>query len=357
MKKLTKEQGFNSKLFIIYKTDFKKTKTICFIMLVFLVISMFRLTLIGQFFDDIFFSFLFGWFKYLVYFLLFIINFCLFKKILIAFRVKQFIITSFFIMFLASFLTLNFIVYQFINNQTISNDFKIYALWQNDIILQITKFYNYHWYDKSIFLIDFKNWVNYFFNTSTYFNVYLMGGFISYLFCGVIWYITLPAAYLTLIVLIIIFLIWITTSDPFYLLKNKTNKNTNLTTNRANLNNRTIVNNSNKNKELVIFENKLDDNLEQPIYRNKEYNLITNLENIFLSSDFIDKMLFLKLEQTNFNKEEIFTKEQKTNITDQFKQNHKSGILTDSEISPFKRNKAVKKISDDEFFNELFEEK
>ncbi|SRX84507.1 hypothetical protein MMC68A_00257 [Mycoplasma mycoides subsp. capri] len=68
-------------------------------------------------------------------------------------------------------------------------------------------------------------------------------------------------------------------------------------------------------------------------------------------------MLFLKLEQTNFNKDEIFENKNKTNITDQFKQNHKSGILTDSEISPFKRNKPVKKISDNDFFNELFDEK
>ncbi|WP_265493266.1 hypothetical protein [Mycoplasma mycoides] len=67
MKKIKKDQNFKSKMFLIYKTDFKKTKIIAILMLVFLIISMFRLTLIGQFLDDLLFSFLFGWFKYLLY--------------------------------------------------------------------------------------------------------------------------------------------------------------------------------------------------------------------------------------------------------------------------------------------------
>ncbi|UZK64051.1 hypothetical protein MNF30_03755 [Mycoplasma mycoides subsp. capri] len=353
MKKVKKDQNFKSKMFLIYKTDFKKTKIIAILMLVFLIISIFRLTLVGQFLDDLLFSFLFGWFKYLLYFWLFFINFCLFKKLLISVKWKQFLKTSFFIMILASFLTLNFLIIQFVNNQTKTDNFNIYALWQNDILLQVIKFYDYHWYQNSIFLIDFKNWINYFFNTNTYFNLYLFGGFISYLVCGIIWYTTLPAAYLTLVILLIINLVWLKTNDPFYLFKNK--KNSVKTT--TNLNNKIITNNQTNDQKLVIFENKLDDDLKQPVYKNEENNLLTNLENIFLDTNFIDKMLFLKLEQTNFNKDEIFENKNKTNITDQFKQNHKSGILTDSEISPFKRNKPVKKISDNDFFNELFDEK
>ncbi|WP_434324415.1 hypothetical protein [Mycoplasma capricolum] len=358
MKKTRTNQNFDSKVFFISKISNFKNNLIAIIIFIFLFISMFRLTLIGQFFDDVFFSFLFGWFKYLIYFLLFVFNFCLFKKLVVAIKLKAFIIIGFFTIVLASFLTLNFIIWQFINEQTISNNYKIYALWQNDILVQIIKFYNYHWYTNSVFTIDFKNWINYFFNKDTYFNLFLFGGFISYFICGIFWYFTLPASYLTLIVLLIISLVWLVTDDPFYLLKNKTKKisfkNNNTSDNQ--IDTPKVVKHYNV-TGLEIFKNKLDDNLELPIYKNKEKNLLTNLENILLDTNFVDKMLFLKLEKTDFKKEQEIINDSTKDPTNQFKNHHKEGILTDSQISPFKRNKPAKKISDDEFFNELFEQK
>ncbi|PPE04876.1 DNA translocase [Entomoplasma ellychniae] len=189
-----------------------------FTVLFFSVISFTRLTVIGQFFDDIIFNFLFGWFKYFVYLLLFFVDICIFTGI--RFKFKKRFIFMLFLSFVILCWLITLILYSFQLSQ--KQDFS--GLWQKDIFSLMFINYSEKWFINSIFYPgNFHNALHLLFKPEIrgYFNFESGGGIIGAFLTGVTAYTSIVGAFSLWFFVTYIHACWVLTGDPFYLFKAK----------------------------------------------------------------------------------------------------------------------------------------
>ncbi|ATZ21310.1 DNA translocase FtsK [Mesoplasma tabanidae] len=183
------------------------------------VFSLGRITVIGQFFDDIFFNFLFGWFKYFIYIILFIVDLCIFSGIRFKFK-KRFLFMS-----MSSFILLCWLISLILFTQIIaSKNESLNKLWQADFFAQMFSVYAKEWLNHSIFSGQYyKEVIDYFLKTGAdgYFNLYSGGGITGTLMVGITSYLSIVGSYLLLALLMFINGMWIFTGDPIFLFKPK----------------------------------------------------------------------------------------------------------------------------------------
>ncbi|ASZ08860.1 DNA translocase (stage III sporulation protein E) [Mesoplasma chauliocola] len=193
--------------------------------LVILFISVFslgRITVIGQFFDDVIFNFLFGWFKYFIYIILFIVDLCIFSGIRFKFK-KRFLL-----MVISTFILSCWLISLILFTQIIaSENEKLNKLWQSDFFGQMFSTYASEWYNHSIFSGEYYTQViDYFLKTGAdgYFNLYSGGGLTGTLLVASTSYLSIVGSYILLVFLMFINGMWIFTGDPLFLFKPKTKR-------------------------------------------------------------------------------------------------------------------------------------
>ncbi|AVN58713.1 DNA translocase FtsK [Mesoplasma florum] len=183
------------------------------------VFSLGRITVIGQFFDDIFFNFIFGWFKYFIYIILFVVDLCIFSGIRFKFK-KRFLF-----MITTSFILLCWLISLILFTQIIaSNNESLNKLWQGDFFSQMFSVYADEWLKHSIFSGQYyKEVIDYFLKTGAdgYFNLYSGGGITGTLMVGITSYLSIVGSYILLVFLMFINGMWIFTGDPIFLFKPK----------------------------------------------------------------------------------------------------------------------------------------
>ncbi|AGR40917.1 DNA translocase FtsK [Spiroplasma taiwanense] len=179
------------------------------------VMSVGRITIVGQFIDDILFTLPFGWFKYFLYLLFFILDFSIYfgikfnpKKRFIA----MVIITWFVMCWLIS--SILFIV----ANLTNSTDFNIENVWSNSILKDSIVSYVNNWYSHSLwkttgdFIIAAPE---------SYFTLWAGGGMIGTVLAGISSYTSIYGGLVICLFFFFINMLWIFTGDPFFIFKPK----------------------------------------------------------------------------------------------------------------------------------------
>lgn len=146
------------------------------VFLAFLFISFFRLFAVGKLFDDLLFTFLFGWTKYLVYAFLFVILLPIFFNFY--FRIKaSFIIGALFTFFILSWFVQNISILVNNKNQMPWNELYFYRF-------EDVSAYFYRWWDSTIINnyygffaqpISFADWNN----VTTFFPDFATGGIVA----------------------------------------------------------------------------------------------------------------------------------------------------------------------------------
>ncbi|ATI73746.1 DNA translocase FtsK [Mesoplasma florum] len=183
------------------------------------VFSLGRITVIGQFLDDVFFNFIFGWFKYFIYIVLFIVDLCIFSGIRFKFK-KRFLF-----MVISSFILLCWLISLILFTQIIaSKNENLNKLWQANFFAQMFNVYAKEWVDHSIFSGQYyKEVIDYFLKTGSdgYFNLYSGGGITGTLMVGITSYLSIVGSYILLVFLMFINGMWIFTGDPIFLFKPK----------------------------------------------------------------------------------------------------------------------------------------
>ncbi|WP_434341912.1 hypothetical protein V2P24_01200 [Mycoplasma putrefaciens] len=288
----------------------------------FCLISVARITVIGQFFDDLFFNYLFGWTKYLVYLVLFCWSVQLFFnfKYKFTFKFKLIVFISF-ILF-AIFISLVLLTVLFAQNKIVSSNqvYKVESLWQANLFKQLIGFYNHTWYEHSVFSDNyFTKTSDYLINHNGYFNLYLGSGITGFFSVAILWYFSLPGAYVVYCVLLLLFVVWVFTGDWLKLFKFKNKKSIKAlrffksAVKNSSINQQVVVDEQNSN-DLNFSNTKQDDwdslqafnkrglnnsdlIIELPIYSNFEPEKLKNFEIIWN-----DK---LKTNNNNQNNQEI----------------------------------------------------
>ncbi|WP_338985398.1 DNA translocase FtsK [Spiroplasma endosymbiont of Diplazon laetatorius] len=209
-----------TRAFTIHKKQRKADSVswiVCALLLFFInLMSIGRITIVGQFIDDIIFNLPFGWFKYFLYLLFFIIDFAIYfgikfkpKKRFIAMVVLTWIVLCWIIS------SILFIVAHHVSPET----FKIEKVWSPSILKDSVASYLSNWKANSLFTEGNGDiWIA---DPSTYFTFWAGGGLIGTVLSGIAAY---TSIYFGLVIAILFFsldMIWIFTGDAFYFLKPK----------------------------------------------------------------------------------------------------------------------------------------
>ncbi|QBQ07457.1 DNA translocase [Spiroplasma gladiatoris] len=182
------------------------------------VIALGRITVVGQLLDDIVFTFLFGWFKYFLYLLFFIIDFAIYFGI--KFKPKKRFLAMIFvtwIMFCWLISTILFIVAYNID----STDFVVHDIWSKSIFTDSIKSYIEQWTAHSFFGSTKNLLVS---SKDSYFTTFAGGGMIGAFLAGISSYLSIYGGLALTLFLFFINMIWIFTGDPFYLFKSKSKR-------------------------------------------------------------------------------------------------------------------------------------
>ncbi|WP_051636044.1 DNA translocase FtsK [Mesoplasma photuris] len=383
--KIITNEKFNDdkiKSFTTYKKTRKQDSISWIIIGLFLffftAISMGRITIVGQFFDDVIFNLIFGWFKYPMYIILLFVDIVIYagvkfklKKRLIAMIISTFVLLCWLIS-----ISLMIDIY---HNQRTFNEYSIKELWQKDIFTNSFGIYFEEWKNNAIFTTA-KNFkvIDYFITSGGYFNTYSGGGLIGTLTAGLTAYLSIPGSFILMVILMGINTMWILTGDALYFfkpkskrhgkkirilkLKSKENPNKNIN-NVDQLNKEEVIQIKKDNSlwtDLKVFDNMqaLDEAIEEsditielPFYGKKTEIEVANVETPVIA--FEKDETVNQLEKFNLNELE----EEATFFVDK-----ELKKVTPSNETLFEKNssqqvKFTQEISDDDFFDELYEGK
>jgi len=179
-------------------------------MFIVLVLSLGRVTVIGQLIDDVVFSFLFGWIKYVAYLVFFGINFA------IVFGLKFKFKKRFLLMLLATWLSVVWVL-------SACWMLSLYPdqLWKADMFTITMKDYFQNWQDHSIFGEAFKfaspAKFGYWQNNLSYANLGQTGGIFGSIIASGFSYLSLPVSLILAAFVLLIDLVWVLTGNPLYI--------------------------------------------------------------------------------------------------------------------------------------------
>ncbi|WP_339022515.1 DNA translocase FtsK [Spiroplasma endosymbiont of Crioceris asparagi] len=187
------------------------------------IICALRVTIVGQFLDDVLFAFIFGWFKYIIYLLAISTAVLIYSGIKFKFK-KRFLLMVF-----ITFSTICFFISSilYFTQIAIVSDSEIHGkFWNKDIFNIFLDNYINNWKEKSVFTHNqgFKSehwWIA---NINTYFNPWAGGGIIGALLCGVFSYLSIIVAIIVSIMFLIMNWAWIFKGHPLYFLPLKNKK-------------------------------------------------------------------------------------------------------------------------------------
>lgn len=188
----------------------------------FTLISLGRITIIGQFFDDSIFNLIFGWFKFPVYFVLLSFDICIYLGVYFKFK-KRFLLmvglTSALICWTISLILLTYIYDQ----QKVIGGVTIEGLWSKNMFKNSFDIYWSNWLEHSIYSGNYAkaDKMELLISAKGYFNLYSGGGILGIFLAATSAYLSIPAAFILVAGLFFLNGSWLFTGDPFFLFKAK----------------------------------------------------------------------------------------------------------------------------------------
>lgn len=179
------------------------------------VISLARITIVGQFLDDVLFTLPFGWFKYFLYLLFFIINFAIYFGV--KFKPKKRFVAMIFITWIMlcwiiSSIMLIVIHYTDAGERTV-------PIFSGTIFSDTVSWFWENWLDSSVFNWRTSHWL--IAPSDSYLTPFAGGGMIGAILAGLSAYLSIFGGLILACFCLFINLVWIFTGDPFYLFKSK----------------------------------------------------------------------------------------------------------------------------------------
>ncbi|WP_051350880.1 DNA translocase FtsK [[Acholeplasma] multilocale] len=225
--KVLANHAFNEDRTVAFNTTKKKYKqdsiawiVTGLILFFFTLFSLGRITVVGQFFDDVFFNLIFGWFKFPVYAILILIDICIYAGIRFKFKGRflgMVIVTFALTCWIISLSLMTKVAYE-----GYGEEFPINKGHQWDIVSVSFDIYWTEWLNTSIFSGSFyTETIDYFISNSGYVNFYSGGGVIGTLLASTTSLLSIPFSFILATFLFVIDMIWIFTGDAFYFFKKK----------------------------------------------------------------------------------------------------------------------------------------
>ncbi|PPE05771.1 DNA translocase FtsK [Williamsoniiplasma lucivorax] len=229
---------------IIANHDFNDDKTVAFqthkkkykkdsiawivtglILFFFTFFSLGRITVVGQFFDDVFFNLIFGWFKFPVYLILIILDICIYSGIRFKFKKRFLVMVAVTTSLLCLFVSLSLMTAVYDQQIAVGSPGKTYtidSLWQKDMLAKMFGIYWEQWKDSSIFSAHYGiDKMEFFISAHGYVNLFSGGGVLGTLLAGILGYLSIPFAFILTIFGLFLNMVWIFTGDAFFFFKPK----------------------------------------------------------------------------------------------------------------------------------------
>ncbi|ASP28606.1 DNA translocase [Spiroplasma corruscae] len=184
------------------------------------IFSVGRITIVGQFLDDVIFTYPFGWFKYFLYLLIFIIAFSIYFGI--KFKAKKRFLAMVFLTFVVLCWLISSILF-IVAYATKSSQFVVEHFWTKSILVDSIKSYTNNWYSNSLWNTAHNFIIS---DPNSYFTIWAGGGIIGTILCGISSYLTIYGGLIIAIIFMTINSLWIFTGDPFYIFKPKHKRKT-----------------------------------------------------------------------------------------------------------------------------------
>ncbi|QHX36456.1 DNA translocase [Spiroplasma sp. BIUS-1] len=183
------------------------------------LMSLGRITIVGQFIDDVFFNLPFGWFKYFLYLLFFMVDFAIYFGI--KFKPKKRFLAMVIITWISMCWIISSILFIVAYNVK-TEDFKVNAIWSSTILKDSISSYFENWTQKSLWGENSGTiWVA---NPETYFNLWAGGGLIGTILAGFSAYTSIYFGLVIALFFFVLDMIWIFTGDAFFFLKPKSKR-------------------------------------------------------------------------------------------------------------------------------------
>ncbi|ATZ17495.1 DNA translocase [Williamsoniiplasma luminosum] len=189
----------------------------------FTFVSLGRITVIGQFFDDVIFNLIFGWFKFPMYLILIVIDISIYSGIRFKFKKRFIFMIALTALILCLYVSLALMTAIYDQHLVIGKNLTIDKLWDKDSLSKLFQIYWEQWKVDSIFgpTYGFATKMDFFISSNGYANLYNGGGVIGTLLAGCFSYLSIPGAFILATFILFIDLVWIFTGDPFFLFKPK----------------------------------------------------------------------------------------------------------------------------------------
>ncbi|WP_342275602.1 DNA translocase FtsK [Spiroplasma endosymbiont of Cantharis lateralis] len=180
------------------------------------LMSLGRITIVGQFFDDVIFNLPFGWFKYFLYSLFFLLDFSIYFGI--KFKPKKRFIAMIFLTWICLCWIISAILF-IVAYHVKTQDFIVKDIWSGTILKDSLNSYLTNWKNNSIWGENSGTiWIA---DPSTYFTTWSGGGLIGTFLSGIFAYTSIYVGLIIAILFLALDMIWIFTGDPFFFLKPK----------------------------------------------------------------------------------------------------------------------------------------
>ncbi|AVP49304.1 DNA translocase FtsK [Williamsoniiplasma luminosum] len=189
----------------------------------FTFVSLGRITVIGQFFDDVIFNLIFGWFKFPMYLILIIIDISIYSGIRFKFKKRFIFMIASTALILCLYVSLALMIAIYDQQLVVGENLTIDKLWDKDSFSKLFQIYWEQWKVDSIFgpTYGVTTKMDFFISSSGYANLYNGGGVIGTLLAGCFSYLSIPGAIIVATFILFIDFVWIFTGDPFFLFKPK----------------------------------------------------------------------------------------------------------------------------------------
>ncbi|AHI54180.1 DNA translocase [Spiroplasma sabaudiense Ar-1343] len=229
MKDLEREQAFDhqnddrTRAFNVYKKQ-RRGDSVGWIigallLFFFNIVSIARLTIVGQFFDDVLFTLPFGWFKYVIYLVFFIVD------ISIYFGIKYKFKTRFLLMIGATIIVSCWLISAILLIVAWGSDSKLFVIdsyWSKNMVSDVMGSYFRNWKENSIFSDTATNSNPWLISPpESYFTMWAGGGIFGNLLAALAGFTTIFGGLIIAIFAFFITMVWIFTGDPLFLFKPK----------------------------------------------------------------------------------------------------------------------------------------
>lgn len=186
------------------------------------ILSLGRLTVIGQFLDDVLFNLPWGWLKFPLYLGLLAVAFSICFNYHFKFK-KTFILMSVAALSVAAWMMSLAVLTALYNAKAIHYDLNFNRLWDRDIFIKSFKLYWLNWKDYSVFATGYAQTskIDLLIKGQGYVSLYGAGGALGYLLASASYYLSLPGAYVLYSAVFTLVASWLLTGDFAYFFKTK----------------------------------------------------------------------------------------------------------------------------------------